>query len=319
MVYHKTKVILLTLLVVASFSIGASSALIEVAPSNNNTGASHGMASPNVSSGVSSPAVSSVKPLGPYGHYYCGLGSAIWSGQLWTPVILLNSPYRGSAESYSGETYQTHYSIGGFSSSTSSTNAWQISARNGDAKGLFQLDTWTIYNTQLKFTAAGGVSEGCTVGQTAEITSTSSHFAPIYIIHSHGTTSDIGEPTQVSYPLNGVNYTSVIFNNGFNPNTWSDTSPSMTVGGGAGATFTTSGQTMNSVGFSISAVISGSTDILSGTLTGVTSGIWDWWTFSYHYYGFTYTFPNLGVGTYELQALAGGSSEGVGYAFNYVS
>ena len=123
MVYHKTKVILLTLLVVASFSIGASSALIEVAPSNNKTGASHGMASPNVSSGVSSPAVSSVKPLGPYGHYYCGLGSAIWSGQLWTPVILLNSPYRGSAESYSGETYQTHYSIGGFSSSTSSTNA----------------------------------------------------------------------------------------------------------------------------------------------------------------------------------------------------
>ncbi|EQB68122.1 MAG: hypothetical protein AMDU5_GPLC00017G0085 [Thermoplasmatales archaeon Gpl] len=77
---------------------------------------------------------------------------------------------------------------------------------------------------------------------------------------------------------------------------------------------TTSGQTMNSVGFSISAVISGSTDVLSGTLTGVTSGIWDWWTFSYHYYGFTYTFPNLGVGTYELQALAGGSSEGVGYA-----
>ncbi|EQB72751.1 MAG: hypothetical protein AMDU1_APLC00004G0063 [Thermoplasmatales archaeon A-plasma] len=156
-------------------------------------------------------------------------------------------------------------------------------------------------------------------GQTAEITATSSHFAPIYIIHSHGTTSDIGEPTQVSYPLNGVNYTSVIFNNGFNPSTWSDTSPSMTVGGGAGATFTTSGQTMNSVGFSISAVISGSTDVLSGTLTGVTSGIWDWWTFSYHYYGFTYTFPNLGVGTYELQALAGGSSEGVGYAFNYVS
>ena len=39
----------------------------------------------------------------------------------------------------------------------------------------------------------------------------------------------------------------------------------MTVGGGAGATFTTSGQTMNSVGFSISAVISGeegiSTDV----------------------------------------------------------
>lgn len=45
----------------------------------------------------------------------------------------------------------------------------------------------------------------------------------------------------------------------------------------------------------------------------------DSWTFSYHYYGFTYTFPNLGVGTYELQALAGGSSEGVGYAINYVS
>ncbi|MEM0156267.1 MAG: hypothetical protein QW597_06700 [Thermoplasmataceae archaeon] len=251
----------------------------------------------------------------PYRHYYSGLGSAIWSGQLWTPVILLNSPHGESASSVSGKTYQTQYSIGRFSFSTSSTSNWQISAINRDAKGLFQLDTWTIYDTQLDFTVVGGVSQGCTVWQIAEITSTD--YAPIYIIHSLGATSDIGKPTQVSYPYNRVNYNSITFNNGFNPNTWRDTPPSMTVGG-ACATFSTYGQTMDQFGFSITAVISGSTEVLSRVRSGTTGGVLDWWTFSYRYYGFTYTFPNLGVGTFELQALAGGSNEGVGYAINYV-
>ena len=161
----KKIVLVLVLFVVATFisSMVALSGYVAVSVSQN-----------SVQSQVKADVTT--KPLGPYGHYYCGFGGTLWHGRLWTPVMLLNSPYGGNSQSYSGESYASQYSVAGFSSSTSSFNSFTISASNGGSVGLFQLDNWTIYATQLNWTIAGGTNEGCSSSQTAEITSSPSIF-----------------------------------------------------------------------------------------------------------------------------------------------
>ncbi len=56
------------------------------------------------------------KKVGPYGHYYWGLGKPIGSVWLWTPIILVNSPYGGCAKAIASQSFKIKYSIASWSS-----------------------------------------------------------------------------------------------------------------------------------------------------------------------------------------------------------
>jgi len=75
----------------------------------------------------------------------CGL-LASYSVTYWTPIILLNSPYGGSATAQSTVSYTGEYTIDGYTSDTLSTYGISISDSNGGATGYFEKDTWTRYH-----------------------------------------------------------------------------------------------------------------------------------------------------------------------------
>jgi len=69
---------------------------------------------------------------------------------LWTPVLLLTSPYGGTSTGSNGISSWGSFSFeftNDFSlpSSTSKKLTYSISASNGAVVGLFELTNWTIY------------------------------------------------------------------------------------------------------------------------------------------------------------------------------
>ncbi|MGC8597468.1 MAG: hypothetical protein ACP5NY_06080 [Thermocladium sp.] len=87
------------------------------------------------------------------GGYECGLGSMIAEGTYWTPIILLNSSYPGSANAMQAVSYTATYIFSSgpltLTSQASTILSQTIYASNGEAVGLFRLDEWGIYNTRL--------------------------------------------------------------------------------------------------------------------------------------------------------------------------
>lgn len=151
----------------------------------------------------------------------CVIKSAIGSPQqLWTPTILLNSPYGGSATGSSSTTTQTTYSIsysaaGSYSVSTASTTSSSIGpVSNGEAVVLFQLDTWQWYQTGY-VTQPGSGSINCNVNELPEMTATSGSYWSDAVLPS-GTTSDANEPTNAGTHAGDA---SVSFNNGYSTET----------------------------------------------------------------------------------------------------
>ncbi|MEM3637642.1 MAG: hypothetical protein QXE12_02955 [Conexivisphaerales archaeon] len=97
--------------------------------------------------------IASVAPLCG-AHMVCSQGPKVGVETLWTPVILLNSPYQGSSTGQITTTTQTSIQIvsrdpsyGGALIESSTTNSLsnQINETNGSAGGVFELDKWTIY------------------------------------------------------------------------------------------------------------------------------------------------------------------------------
>ena len=196
-----------------------------------------GLVSYNYQNGISSnePFISTsatgvnntnLHKLGPYGHYYWGLGSPVKSVKLWTPVILLNSPYKGCASASSGQSFKVQYDMSGFQSCTETTTTTDLSGiKNGEAKAYSQLDNWTIYPVVLKYSPGGGGCPGPKpANYVAEITSTTGKYVP-YTVEASGSKSDCYEPSSFTYH----DYNSVFFCNGFNPNTWNTNSPNFEV------------------------------------------------------------------------------------------
>lgn len=216
------------------------------------------------------PTLSSVNTgthkLGPYGHYYWGLGNPIKNVKLWTPVILLNSPYKGCAKASSGQSFKVKYDIAGYTSCTKTTSTTSLSnVKNGGAVAWSELDTWTIYPIVLKYSTGGGGCPGPKpANYVAEITSTTDTYR-LFTLLSAGSESDCNEPS--SYKYDG--YSSVFFHNGFNPNTWKTNSPNFKVlSGGAGCvSFTTIYTHEEIISFGISTSISGTNCFLSGTMS----------------------------------------------------
>jgi hypothetical protein len=247
-----------------------------------------------ISGSVASPQVDhSSAQLSPQDdHSYCA-ANALTSGQLWTPVILLNSPYGGSSQGSSTTTTYTSYSfaydnLGSFSSSTSSYVSSELSDSNGAASGFFQLDTWTIYSLHTVSEPGPGLNEVCTASESAEITETSSNIYTTYLVQP-GTQSDVNELT--SFSFNG--YGSATFSNGY-------TSQTGTYYNCAPSSFST-GETDQT---SVSASISLNGYAVSGTATMTSSATTS----------FTYNFPNSG--TWHWQSLDGSATNGA-WSFDY--
>jgi len=150
-------------------------------------------------------------------HMVCTLGSQVATEQLWTPIILLNSPYGGTSQGTS--TIQTTSSIkfvsgdpdyGGALVEISNTNsiASKINETNGGAEGVFELDTWTIYNAVTVWVGGDGQDNPCTQPYVAKITAHSGNLYATLLL-SLGTKSDVNEPTSI----NSAGYSSVIFHN----------------------------------------------------------------------------------------------------------
>lgn len=162
------------------------------------------------------PATASTSPT--LGGYECGLGSMVAEGTYWTPIILLNSPYPGSANAMQSVSYTATYTFSsGFvtlTSKASTTLSQTIYAYDGEAIGLFRLDNWGIYNTKLVPIIAGYYP--CTQPYVAKDLGSATNpptFRSIPVL-PNDTISDINEPSQIYYK----GYYSIQFNNGFSNN-----------------------------------------------------------------------------------------------------
>lgn len=138
-------------------------------------------------------------------HLTCGpVGRAVAVERLWTPEILVNSPYGGSANA----TYSAPG--GGWQSSTS--------VSNGSAGGLFSLDNWTVFVTGSLTVLGPGVNQLCSQSYTAMDARGGSEVG-IDLLPANST-SDAQEPTQISEWdfVSHATYGSIVFANGYTPN-----------------------------------------------------------------------------------------------------
>ncbi len=137
-------------------------------------------------------------------HYTCGrTGAPLAVERLWTPMILVNSPFGGVANAT--------YTVPGVE--------WSTSAKNGSADGLFSLDNWTVYATGALAVPGPGLNEPCRQSYTA-LDLRGSSIAGVTLLPVN-TTTDAQEPTQISQldVLTRTVYGSVIFANGYVPGT----------------------------------------------------------------------------------------------------
>lgn len=208
--------------------------------------------------------------------WICVRDNPIATVQLWTPSVMANSPYLGSATgSYSVSTYGSFTFTAGpitLSSSTSSSVTAYVSSSNGAALGQFQLDTWTIYpvhNERSPF------YQGCTQNYVAEITTLGNVYSGAVTLVPAGTTGDASEMT--SFTLGG--HDSIVFHNG-----WSRSSGIVETCGLGAWSYAVSQSTSTSLSVSVSATISGGTTVTASGVLGITvaSGTGNDNSFSYY-------------------------------------
>ena len=218
--------------------------------------------------------------------------SAVYDVSYWTPVILLNSPFGGSSSASASVSYTGQYTFGNYQSSTSTESTQSISASNGGAQGLFELDDWRY----IQYSPSG--CPGIVV-----MHSTSGNYLT-YTLLASGSSSESNEITSFSY--NG--YSSITFYNAYSTN--NDGSIDTCPGGGYTFTASTTQTSSESVSVSFTAagyVASGTLDIAISSSTSNTNS-------------FAYNFPG-GYGTWYYDSLNGqtgsGSSGAGALGFSY--
>lgn len=198
-----------------------------------------------------------------------------------TPVVLVNSPYEGSASASTTQTYTTAFNFGGFASSEQGTIT-SASVSNGAAMGVFEIDEWNMYHW------------ACSNGTNyyfAKVVGTTGIYCS-YNLEPSGALSDRNEPTQVSV----CGYSSITFQNGYTSETGSVNTCGAN-GFGIGTQVTTVNGWSLSVSIGTYTSVSGSASITSSTT-----------------YAYQYNFPSNGQWLY--QALGSGGNSG--WSFNWV-
>ncbi len=127
-------------------------------------------------------------PWAPLFHYECAPGVQVASESLWTPEVLVNSPY------------------GGFGNGTG--NSFGTRVMNGSSAGIFELDRWNI-STSVRVVVAGPGANAACAGYLAR-----RDFGGGYAsswVGPRNVTSDVGQTMTFMNLAQG----SVLFYNGF--------------------------------------------------------------------------------------------------------
>ncbi len=122
-------------------------------------------------------------------HEVCTTGSVLESRLFWTPIILLNSPYRGNA--------------------WANGSGWGINASNGAAVGIFRALDWRLSARENSSAPGPGLATPCTTDLSASYLTTSASGFETELLLPAGSMDDVGEAT--SFSLNGN--ASVLFDN----------------------------------------------------------------------------------------------------------
>ncbi len=214
-------------------------------------------------------------------HYACGPGPAIAKEDLWTPLVLVNSPYGGSANGTG-----TYPIPGGWSSDS-------VGVVNGSATAALVLETWSVSPSLPVLVAGPGPNAVCT-GFLA--LGTMDGMYQNTALQPNGTTTDAGQPTSIVRADPYANsYDSVRFHNGYSEQDLSVTT--------CGASSIVLGARATSIAVEVPFIQDGSTRTASATIDA---------TFNY-----TYTFP-ANFGTWSIDDLnTGANAPGGGWAFSF--
>lgn len=245
------------------------------------------------------------QPLLQTSHYACFLGNAVFTRPNWTPIILLNLPYGGSANAAQQTTVYGSFTIAGLSFSSQSSFTNNIQAQNGQAAGLFSLDNWTWYQATTKLVPGEGKDKPCPGPYVPEDTYHSNNIIT-YDLLKQGNTSDENEPTSFWYqdPFTHISYPSITFQNGYSVNNYGYRSTCS----GPSTQVTLSQTILNQVSFSVSASYNGVQYSVSGLLEFVIG--------SSNTQSYTYYFPGY-YGTWLLDSLYASNQAGA-LAFKYI-
>ena len=147
-------------------------------------------------------------------HTACVTIGSPTSSLLWSPLAVVNSPFGGGASASAV-----------VPGAASGTFSWTISASNGSASGLFELDQWTVTQVKTEMMIGPGSNSPCSSAWIASDVSlaqasTSGRILQTYILLPSGSVSDSSEPTHFTLaysPMGGSPemYPSVQFNNAF--------------------------------------------------------------------------------------------------------
>ncbi len=215
---------------------------------------------------------------------------------------MINSPYGGTAAGWFNSSVSSSYSVQvgpiAYAQSSTSSVGHKVQASNGGSSGIFELDTWSWYETETYAVYGDGPNDGCTNPYAPEITSRASTL--VESLNPNGSTSDSNEIT--GFTSNG--YSSVTFSNGY-----ATDNDYQYIANGAPSALVFTNTQMAVQSFSISATISGNNYDLTGS-ESVSHG-----TQSSQEY--IYNFPSYG--TWYLDSLnSQTSSSASALAFYYV-
>ncbi len=215
-------------------------------------------------------------------HYECGPGAVVATRNLWTPVVLVNSPYGGFANGT-----RTMAIPGG-------TSSMSTAATNGTAMGLFEMKEWSVSPSVRVLVAGPGTNAVCTGFVAAG--NLSARYLEIIALPSGNTTSDAGQRAPLSFAdLYGNVHPSVLIDNGYVENDLVVT----TCGRGSVAMATRASRFTVEIPFGWD----GSNYTVSATVDAALN--------------YTYTFP-ANFGTWSVDDLnVGAHAPGGGWAFSF--
>lgn len=212
------------------------------------------------------------------------------SQKFWTPVILLNAPFGGSASASSTMAVTGEYQVAAFGYtagySTTSTHGWTITVPGGESAGVFELDTWTMHHYVNVSAPWGGWS--CAQNWVASITAKSNDFASKYTQTIPSAVTSPATQLTIQDTVSRAYYTTVVMDQAFavdNDGAFQDC-------GGPGTTVTLTNSQISYSGIDVSmSVTYGNQATVATSLLSFDMSIQN---SDGHFTSFSYTYPDNG-------------------------